>query len=251
MDRDQNDHVAGRYNLRKLRICLHRLEVRSELHNVAPRLTEIVDHRVDEAPHYRALNIRQRTRLDTRLPLSAKDAVDVCKRNIRPHLNDDVSLERRQRNDADHRRVRHRLDKFLIGHLLNRKHLDVDHRPQTCRQIGVQETRKTLVQHEERANLIFRELIRSFEVIYLDFTLFFLRLDFLGGNRAVRKCRKQLVYFGLRQYVLSQDPSPFPLCSVSCCLLQQEAGDVNIVDGALTQTIVQRVFQLLLQFILL
>ena len=106
------------------------------------------------------------------------------------------------------------------------------------------------MQHEECPNLILGEPVRPFEVVDLDLAFLFLRLDFLGGNRAIRKCRKKLVYFGLRQYVFSQDSSPFPLCSTSSNLLQQEARDVNIVDRSLSKAVIQGIFQLLLQRIL-
>jgi len=61
MDRDEHNHVAGRYNLGKLGIRLHRLKVRSELDDVAPRFPEIVDDRINEAPHNGCFNIGQRT----------------------------------------------------------------------------------------------------------------------------------------------------------------------------------------------
>ena len=138
MDRDEHDHIARRNDLGKLWIRLHRLEVRTELHNVAPRLSEIVRHRIDEPAHHRRLNIRQHTGLHARPALTAEDAVDVGKRNVRTELDDDVSLQRRQCKDTDHGRIRHGLNEFLIRHLLDGQHLDVDHRAQARRQIGIQ-----------------------------------------------------------------------------------------------------------------
>ena len=43
------------------------------------------------------------------------------------------------------------------------------------------------MQHEERANLILGEFIRPLEVVDLDLAFLFFRLDFLSGDRAIRK----------------------------------------------------------------
>ena len=54
------------------------------------------------------------------------------------------------------------------------------------------------MQHVKRADLILGELVRSFEIVNLDLFLLFICLDFLCGNRTVRKRRQQFIYLGLR-----------------------------------------------------
>ena len=54
------------------------------------------------------------------------------------------------------------------------------------------------MQHVKRTDLVFGELVRPLEIVNLDLLLFFICLDFLCGNRTVRKCRQQFIYLGLR-----------------------------------------------------
>ena len=104
---------------------------------------------------------------------TAKHPVNKRESNLRVYLHDDVTLKRWYSHNTDYRRICQRLDKFLISQLLNRGHLNIHQCSQMCRQVRIQKSGKTLMKHEERSYLVLRKLIWPFEVVCLNFLLFF------------------------------------------------------------------------------
>ena len=110
---------------------------------------------------------------------------------------DDVALERRHRKDADDARVQEGLDEFLVCLLLDGRDLDAHDGTQVGRKVRIEHACEALMQHLQRPDLVFGELVRPLEVVDLDFLLFVLGLDFLGGYRTIRKRGQQLIYLRL------------------------------------------------------
>ena len=66
------------------------------------------------------------------------------------------------------------------------------------RKVRIEHACEALMQHLQRPDLVFGELVRPLEVVDLDLLLFVFGLDFLGGYRTIRKRGQQLIYLGLR-----------------------------------------------------
>jgi hypothetical protein len=133
------------------------------------------------------------------LPGAPEKAVDNGKGDRRVYFKYGVSLERVHIDDGQGGRGRYGTYEFLIGKLVYRGHMDMDHGPEVRGQGGGGQTGKSLMHDGDCTYLFLGEFIGPFEVIDFDLP------GISGGPENLRfgvpgiYCGEELIYLFLGQ----------------------------------------------------